>query len=150
MEEQVRGHVGGRAQAGQGLEAENSRLKRMYAELALENAAIKCPVAKVVKPTVKRAAVECLVAEHQLSHCEACRIVGFSRSALYRPTVDWAVQGCSVIEALNEMVSKRSRWSFRKCFHRLRADGHGWNHKKVHRVYCSMKLNLQRKAKKQG
>jgi putative transposase len=42
MEEQVRGHVGGRAQTGvKELEAENSRLKRMYAELALENAAIK-------------------------------------------------------------------------------------------------------------
>lgn len=99
-------------------------------------------------PTAKRAAVECLVAEGQLSRSKACRIVGFSRSALYRPTVDWAAKDGAVIAALNEMVNKRSRWGFWKCFHRLRADGHGWNHKRVHRVYCAMKLNLQRKARK--
>ncbi len=88
------------------------------------------------------------MAEHPLSRSKACRIVGFSRSALYKPTVDWSAKDAPVIAALNEMVSQRSRWGFWKCFHRLRADGHGWNHKKVHRVYCAIKLNLPRKAKK--
>ena len=88
------------------------------------------------------------MSEHHISRSRACQIVGFSRSALYKPTVDWAAKDAPVIAALNEMVSKRSRWGFWKCFHRLRADGHEWNHKKVHRVYCAMKLNLQRKAKK--
>jgi putative transposase len=101
-----------------------------------------------VTPTAKRAAVECLVSEHQLSRSKACRIVGFSRSALYKPTVDWAAKDAPVIAVLNEIVAQRSRWGFWKCFHRLRADGYGWNHKRVHRVYCAMKLNLQRKAKK--
>ncbi|WP_371416979.1 IS3 family transposase [Malikia spinosa] len=131
------------------LEAENSHLKRMYAKLALENAAIKDVLSrKLLTPTAKRAAVEYLVAEHPLSRSKACRIVGFSRSALYKPTVDWSAKDAPVIAALNEMVSQRSRWGFWKCFHRLRADGHGWNHKKVHRVYCAIKLNLPRKAKK--
>jgi len=89
-----------------------------------------------------------MVSEHHISRSKACQIVGFSRSALYKPTVDWTAKDAPVIAALNEMVSKRSRWGFWKCFHRLRADGHEWNHKKVHRVYCAMKLNLQRKAKK--
>lgn len=88
------------------------------------------------------------MSEHRLSRSKACQIVGFSRSALYKPTVDWAAKDAPVIAALNEMVSKRSRWGFWKCFHRLRADGHEWNYKKVHCVYCAMKLNLQRKAKK--
>jgi putative transposase len=89
-----------------------------------------------------------MVSEHRLSRSKAFQIVGFSRSALYKPRVDWAAKDAPVIAALNEMVSKRSLWGFWTCFHRLRADGHEWNHKKVHRVYCAMKLNLQRKAKK--
>ena len=66
--------------------------------------------------------------DHQLSRAKACRIVGFSRSALYKPMVDWAAKDAPVIAMLNDIVSKRSRWGFCKCFHRLRADGHGWNH----------------------
>lgn len=99
-------------------------------------------------PTAKRAVVQCLVSEHQLSRSEACQIVGISRSAFYKPKVDWAARDAPVIAALNDIVSKRCRWGFWKCFHRLRGDGHGWNHKRVHRVYCAMRLNLQRKAKK--
>lgn len=89
-----------------------------------------------------------MVSEHRLSRSKACKIVGLSRSALYKPTVDWTAKDAPVIAVLNEIVSKRSRWGFWKCFHRLRGDGYGWNHKKVHRIYCAMKLNLQRKAKK--
>ncbi len=37
---------------------------------------------------------------------------------------------------------------FWKCFHRLGADGNEWYHKRVHRLYCAIKLNHQRKAKK--
>jgi putative transposase len=63
-------------------------------------------------PPAKRCAVECMVSEHCISHSKACQIVGFSRSAWYKPTVDWAANDAPVIAALNEMVSKRSRWGF--------------------------------------
>ncbi len=47
-------------------------------------------------PTAKRAAVEGMVAEHRISRSKVCRIVGFSRSALYKPKVDWAAKGVSL------------------------------------------------------
>ena len=52
-----------------------------------------------------------------------------------------------MIHALNAVVEKRPRWGFWKCFERLRSDGHAWNHKR-HRVYCEMRLNLKRKARR--
>lgn len=99
-------------------------------------------------PAAKRGAIAVLVGEHRLSRARACRIVGFSRSAYYQPTVAWAVRDAPVIDALNAIVAERTRWGFWKCYRRLRADGHPWNHKRVHRVYCSLRLNLQRNAKK--
>ena len=99
-------------------------------------------------PTARRGAVQIMVEEHHLSRVRACKAVGLPRSALYRPTTDRAGKDMPVIEAINAVVDKRPRWGFWKCFERLRADGHGWNHKRVYRVYCGMKLNLQRKAKR--
>lgn len=89
-----------------------------------------------------------MVEEHHLSRVRACKAVGLPRSALYKPTTDQADKDAAVIDAINAVVDKRPRWGFWKCFERLRADGHGWNHKRVYRVYCGMRLNLKRKAKR--
>ena len=89
-----------------------------------------------------------LVDEHKLSKAKACKVIGLSRSAYYKPRVDWSAKDTEVVDSLNEIVELRTRWGFWKCFHRLRAYGKTWNHKKVYRVYCAMKLNLKRKAKK--
>ena len=53
----------------------------------------------------------------------------------------------AVIEVLNELVARRSRWGFWKLYDRLRLDGQCINHKRLHRVYCAMKLNLPRRTK---
>jgi len=52
----------------------------------------------------------------------------------------------SVIEVLKEIVARRPRWGFWKLHDRLRLDGHGINHKRLHRVYCAMGLNRERPA----
>lgn len=99
-------------------------------------------------PSVKRQAAEVFVNEHQLSIQRACRLVGLSRTAYYRVPKDAVARDAAVIAVLNEIVARRPRWGFWKCYDRMRLDGHPWNHKRVHRVYCAMKLNLQRKVKK--
>ncbi len=65
-----------------------------------------------------------------------------------RESTDRIERDSPVVSALNETVERHGRWGFWKCFQRLRDQGHAWNHKRVHRVYCSMKLNLPHRTKK--
>ncbi len=79
----------------------------------------------------------------------ATRAVGLSRAAWYRrPDEARASRDRPIIDALNVLVEGHPRWGFWMCFDRLRLDGHRWNHKRVWRVYCEMKLNLPRRKKR--
>lgn len=78
----------------------------------------------------------------------ACAAVGLGRATYYRPLVDWARRDAPVIAALTTLVAAKSRWGFWKCCDRLRLDGHLWNHKRMWRVYCQLRLNLPRRTKK--
>ena len=89
-----------------------------------------------------------MVREHRLSIARACRAAKLSRAAYYRQGIDWAKRDAPVIEALNAVVDKHRRWGFWKCFDRMHNQGRPWNHKRVHRVYCKLGLNLPRRTKK--
>ncbi len=129
------------------LEVENAKLKRMYADLALENAAIKDVLEpKVVTPSAKRQVAEVLVREHQLPVQRACRVVRLSRTAYYQPPLPASRRDAAVIAALTDVVARYPRWGFWKLFDRLRVEGRPWNHKHVHRVYCALRLNLPRRT----
>lgn len=91
---------------------------------------------------------EILVTEHRLPVRTACRAVGLSRTAWYRRPADPATRDAGVVTALLAVVEQQGRWGFWKCFDRLRLDGHEWNHKRVHRIYCALRLNLPRRTKK--
>jgi putative transposase len=87
-----------------------------------------------------------LVQVHQLTVQQACRVVRLSRAAFYRPPVPASRRDAAVIAALTDVVARYPRWGFWKCFDRLRLEGHRWNHKRVHRVYGALRLNLPRRT----
>ena len=89
-----------------------------------------------------------LVVEHKLSVLRACAIVRFSRAAYYRLPRAPLEADADLITALQAVVEKHPRHGFWKCYRRMRRAGHSWNHKRVHRVYCALKLNLPRRTKR--
>jgi len=88
------------------------------------------------------------VKDHGLSIVRACRLLRLSRTAWYRRPGSRMERDRDVIEVLNEIVSRKPRWGFWKLHDRLRLEGHCINHKRLHRVYCAMELNLPRRTRK--
>lgn len=86
--------------------------------------------------------------DHGLSVKRACQAVRLSRAAFYKPEKAPGERDRDVVEALNAIVAIDGRWGFWKCFERLRALGLPWNYKRVHRVYCAMRLNQKRRTKR--
>jgi len=58
------------------------------------------------------------------------------------------VRDAEIIAALAALVEGRPSRGFWKCRKLLRRQGKPWNHKRIYRVYCRMKLNLRRRAKR--
>ncbi|HCT9736638.1 IS3 family transposase [Morganella morganii] len=127
------------------LEEENRRLKQMFADLSLENRALKDVIEKKpLKPAFKRELVTHLITTFGLSIRQACRSLNLSRTVYhYRPDT---TRDEPVIVAL-QAAERYPRYSFPKLFRILRRQGYSWNHKRIHRIYCLLKLNFRRKGK---
>ncbi len=53
-----------------------------------------------------------------------------------------------IIDALLALAEKYPKYGFHKLYTLLHRQGHRWNHKRVWRIYCELKLNIRRKGKK--
>jgi len=73
-------------------------------------------------------------------------VVGISRSG-FRYQAKKSDDG-EIREQLCLIAERKPRWGFKKMTDYLRNQGYPWNHKRVYRVYCEMKLNLRVKPKK--
>lgn len=97
-------------------------------------------------PQAKREVVDGLRREHGLSERRACRAAGLRRSVYqYRPESRPDQQ---IVEELLALAHQKPELGFAKLFELLRRRGHKWNHKRVHRIYCALKLNKRRKGKR--
>ena len=98
------------------------------------------------KPPEKRELIYYSRQVHGISIRTACRIFSISRTVyLYQPD---KTPDEPVIRALQERAERYPRYGFGKMFPILRRHGHRWNHKRVYRVYCDLKLNMRYKGKK--
>lgn len=51
-------------------------------------------------------------------------------------------------DVLTALTTKHVAIGYWQCCYRLWNKGYGWNHKRIYRVYTTMKLNIRRRAKK--
>lgn len=86
-----------------------------------------------------------LRAAFQVSLGRACDVMDLSRSVYYYQSKK---DDHAVIEKLQDLAEKRPTEGFWKMYFRIRKEGLLWNHKRIHRVYKYLKLNLKRKGKR--
>lgn len=90
--------------------------------------------------------VQFMVEGHGVSQRQACTTLCVPRSSIqYTPKVR---NDTPVINALQQLIEKHPAIGFWQSYFRLRRKGFTWNHKKVYRVYTSLKLNIRRRFKK--
>jgi len=80
-----------------------------------------------------------------MSKSRACRTVIVSRSVLQYQSVK---DDSTLIHLLQQKADQHPREGFWKAFMRLRNEGIQDNHKRMHRVYTKLGLNIRRKGKR--
>lgn len=101
---------------------------------------------KALKPAIKRELASYLITQFAMSVRQACRTLSLSRTVYFYQADTRRDE--PVIEALSVMAERYPKYGFKKLFQVLRRQGHAWNHKRVHRIYCQMGLNFRRRGKR--
>jgi len=77
----------------------------------------------------------------------ACKVMSVSKTAYYYQPKKRA--GEKEIEVyLAEQADAHKRWGFDKMMQKAKLDGKPWNHKRVHRIYRELGLNIRVKPRK--
>ncbi len=99
---------------------------------------------KALKPAIKRELVSYLTTQFTMSIRQACRTLSLSRTVFrYQPDTR---RDEALILRLTEAAERYPCYGFKKLFQVVRRQGYAWNHKRVHRIYCLLKLNFRRKG----
>ena len=88
------------------------------------------------------------VATQGVSISLACRAFGVSETC-YRYSPKRNEENEMIADLLIGLTKAHKTWGFGLCFLYLRnVQGHVWNHKRVHRIYCELELNLRIKPRR--
>ena len=87
-----------------------------------------------------------LITELQASEWRACRVVGMSRSG-YRYKAR-KPDDADIRQQLLMIAERKPRWGYKKMCAHLKNQGYSWNHKRVHRIYRELGLNIRIKPRK--
>lgn len=102
----------------------------------------------MTRPVQRRELAVHAVTEQGVSIALACRAFSISE-ACYRYAPKLQDENALIEYWLIKLTTNRKRWGFGLCFLYLRnVKGFKWNHKRVHRIYCELELNLRIKPKK--
>lgn len=131
------------------LEAENARLKKMYAEERLKSEILQEAMAKkVVKPSRRREMAKDTVRQKRIAVRLACQIFSVSETC-YRYEAKRNVENEAIADWLLRQTDNHRTWGFGLCYPYLRnVKGFGWNHKRVYRIYRELELNLRIKPRR--
>jgi len=86
-----------------------------------------------------------MLTENNIDKSRACRVAQISRSSLYYRSIR---DDSTLMELLKEKASDHPMEGFWKAYMRIRNEGVVVNHKRAHRIYKQLGLNLRRKSKK--
>ncbi|MFV0292825.1 MAG: IS3 family transposase, partial [Paracoccus sp. (in: a-proteobacteria)] len=131
------------------IEDENRRLKKMFAELSMQNELLKEALGKkVTGPSQRREMAANAVERRQVSIALSCRTFGISETC-YRYSPKLKAENELIADLLIGLTEARKTWGFGLWFLHLRnIKGHPWNHKRVYRIYCELQLNLRIRPRK--
>ena len=77
-----------------------------------------------------------------------CRAVAISETC-YRYQAKLNDENAIIADWLLRLTTTHKRWGFGLCYWYLRnTQGHGWNHKRIYRIYRELELNLRIKPKR--
>lgn len=113
---------------------ENRRLKRMYADVSMQNDLLKEALKKMIRPAQRRELAVKAVAMKGVSIALACRAFDV-RETCYRYSPKLDGENEQIADLLLGLTAARTTWGVGLCFLYLRnVQGHRWNHKRIYRI----------------
>lgn len=128
------------------LEEENSRLKRLVADLSLDKPRLSEALRKSLRPARRRELTAWFQDTFQVSCLRACRLAQFSRAAWYRRSR--AKDQSALRLRIRDLAHARPRFGYLWIWVLLRREGWFVNRKRVRRLYRLEGLQLRMRVRR--